>query len=196
MKIRGGAGSLGIPVIPQPATATSHNSALTSPPRPQSTSVMTRPGATSPTSPSRTYTPAVPSRLGSQMHARSTSMQPALNRPFTPSVRSGTPATSPEPPATRMRRMSLSTPTSTPPKISRSSSDEKEKEKQKEKDARRVQLIQRWIPSSPDTRPQTAKPDRSHSQTPAAAPTPSRTMLAASTGLHPPTRYKPPFSAT
>ncbi|KAI0777658.1 hypothetical protein BD413DRAFT_466872 [Trametes elegans] len=159
--IKSVAPSLGVPATPPPNTSPS---GLTSPTRPQSVSTMSgsRSGATSPTSPTRTsYASSFQSPLARPalpMHSRTASLHTS-HRSMTPSVRSGTPAVSGADiarPATippKLRRMSMSTPTPTKMTRTSSSSDEKEKErlrvddKQREKDERRVQLIQRWIPS-------------------------------------------------
>lgn len=198
--------------MPQPASAVP--SALTTPPRPQSTSSISpaRPGATSPTSTIRStsYAPSMMSPLGRGTtpvpHHRSPSAHIPSHRPITPAVRSGTPAASaadPSRPATALRSRTLSM--SSPTKMIRtgssssSSADEKEKEKlkeqdkQREKDARRVQLIQRWIPSiDSDAYGQFAgKPDNLHSHIPIPSVVPpSRTMTPA----HVPLRYKTPMS--
>ncbi|KAI0325124.1 hypothetical protein GY45DRAFT_1261469 [Cubamyces sp. BRFM 1775] len=204
-KIKAVAPSLGVPATPPPNSVPS---GMISPPRPQSVSTTSgsRSGATSPTSPTRTsYAPSFQSPLARPaipIHSRTTSLHVSGHRSMTPSVRSGTPAVSGADiarPATippKPRRMSMSTPTPTKMTRSSSSSDEKEKErqrgddKQREKDERRVQLIQRWIPSidamsrSPPTgRPEKFEPSLPHSN--------------ASRTLHPsmvPSRYKTPLS--
>lgn len=198
----------------QPApTASAVPSALTTPPRPQSTSSISpaRPGATSPTSTIRSnYAPSMMSPLGRGTtpapHQRSPSAHVPSHRSVTPAVRTpAAPLADPMPrPATALRSRTFSM--SSPTKMSRtgsnssSSSDEKEKEKvkeqdrQREKDARRVQLIQRWIPSiNSDAQGQFAgKPDSLQSHIPLSygAP-PSRTMTPAHA---PPLRYKTPLS--
>lgn len=79
--------------------------------------------------------------------------------------------------------------TPTPTKMSRSTSDEKEKlrvdDKQREKDARRVQLIQRWIPSvdALSRSPPTGRPEKFDSSYPTSRP-----------HAMPPPRYKTPLS--
>lgn len=198
---------------PQPASAVP--SALTTPPRPQSTSSISpaRPGATSPTSTIRStsYAPSMMSPLGRGTtpapYQRSPSAHIPSHRPITPAVRSGTPAapatdSSRTAPSMRSRTLSMSSPTKMirTGSGSSSSSDEKEKErlkeqdKQREKDARRVQLIQRWIPSinSGAHGQFTGKPDslQSHIPIPSVIP-PSRTMTPAHA---PPLRYKTPLS--
>ncbi|KAI0795056.1 hypothetical protein C8Q75DRAFT_730873 [Abortiporus biennis] len=145
---------------------------------------------------------------------RTVAHNPALGLLRSESARPATPGKPP-------RRLSVSA-TVTPPKIIRSSSNEsssdeiqsqkdkeKEKEKerqQKEKDAKRVQLIQRWIPSLESTSPPTGRYAFFHSAT---SPTASggniprsRTVSQASAALHaphtpiaPPLRYKTPLSA-
>ncbi|KAI9063668.1 hypothetical protein FKP32DRAFT_693419 [Trametes sanguinea] len=201
-KIKSVAPSLGVPATPPPTTTPS---GLTSPPRP-STTTGSRSGATSPTSPTRTsYAPSFTSPLARPahpVHSRTTSLHVSNHRSMTPSVRSGTPAVSGADiarPATippKPRRMSMSTPT--PTKMTRSSfsSDEKEKErqrsddKQREKDERRVQLIQRWIPSidALSRSPPTGRPEKFES---------SLSTPAVSRAMHPsmvPSRYKTPLS--
>ncbi|KAI0360707.1 hypothetical protein OH77DRAFT_1392572 [Trametes cingulata] len=204
-KIKAVAPSLGVPATPPPNSAPS---GMISPPRPQSVSTTSgsRSGATSPTSPSRTsYAPSFQSPLARPalpMHSRTTSLHVAGQRSMTPSVRSGTPAVSGADiarPATippKPRRMSMSTPTPTKMTRSSSSSDEKEKErqrgddKQREKDERRVQLIQRWIPSidAISRSPPTGRPEKFDT---------SLSSSAASRPVHPsmvPSRYKTPLS--
>ena len=93
--------------------------------------------------------------------------------------------------------MSVST-TPTPSKMSRSSSssDEKEKEKQRveakqrEKDEKRVQLIQRWIPSADalSRSPPTGRPEKFDS-----LPY-SSTASRLHASMMPPLRYKTPLS--
>ncbi|KAI0826652.1 hypothetical protein BC628DRAFT_1320181 [Trametes gibbosa] len=181
-------------------------SGLLSPTRPQSVSTMSgsRSGATSPTSPTRTsYTPSFQSPLARPalpIHSRTTSLNVSAHRSMTPSVRSGTPVVSGADiarPATippKTRRMSMSTPTPTKMNRSSSSSDEKEKErqrfddKQREKDERRVQLIQRWIPSTDafSRSPPTGRPEKFESA-----------LASAARAVHPsmvPSRYKTPLS--
>ncbi|KAH9920028.1 uncharacterized protein BXZ73DRAFT_104843 [Epithele typhae] len=203
-KVKSAAPLLGVPTTPPPSTGLTLESGMITPPRPQSVSTASagsRSGATSPTSPTRTtYTPTFPSPLARpspSLHSRTTSLQ----RSMTPQVRSGTPVVSGADiarPATippKIRRMSMSS-TPTPTKMSRSSSssDEKEKEKlradakQREKDARRVQLIQRWIPpadalsrSPPTGRPEKFESSHSHA---------SRLHHS----MMPPLRYKTPVS--
>lgn len=149
----------------------------------------------------RGTTPAPP------MHYRSPSAHVPSHRPITPAVRSGTPAVTSAsdiarpPTALRSRTLSMSSPTKMirTGSSSSASSDDKEKErlkeqdKKKEKDARRVQLIQRWIPSiDADAHGHFAgKPDNFHTHIPlpSAAP-PSRTMTPA----HVPPRNKTPWS--
>ncbi|KAI0635135.1 hypothetical protein C8Q77DRAFT_1055030 [Trametes polyzona] len=202
-KIKAVAPSLGVPATPPP---NSSPSGMVSPPRPQSVSTMSgsRSGATSPTSPTRTsYTPSFQSPLARPalpMHSRTTSLHVG-HRSMTPSVRSGTPAVSGADiarPATippKTRRMSVSTPTPTKMTRSSSSSDEKEKERQRsddrqrEKDEKRVQLIQRWIPSTDafSRSPPTGRPEKFESALASATTRP----------LHPsmvPSRYKTPLS--
>ncbi|RDX54465.1 hypothetical protein OH76DRAFT_1341074 [Lentinus brumalis] len=204
--IRSAAPSLGVPATPHPSAGhPTMNSGLVSPPRPQSVSTASagsRSGATSPTSPTRTsYTPSFPSPLArppTSIHARTTSLHVG-QRSMTPSVRSGTPAVSgadiarPSTIPPKPRRMSIST-TPTPTKMSRSSSssDEKEKlrvdDKQREKDARRVQLIQRWMPSmdAMARSPPTGRPERFEPSRPTSAASRPHAM--------PPPRYKTPLS--
>ncbi|KAI0746742.1 hypothetical protein C8Q80DRAFT_1121487 [Daedaleopsis nitida] len=192
VKIKSVAPSLGVPSTPPPSAVPSTlSSGLVTPPRPQSVSSASagsRSGATSPTSPTRTsYTPSFPSSLGRpppSLHARTTSLYTG-QRSMTPSLRSGTPVT---------RRMSVSTPTPTKMSRSSSSSDEKERlrvdDKQREKDERRVQLIQRWIPSvdAMSRSPPTGRPERFDSSTPSAASRPHASMVP------PILRYKTPLS--
>lgn len=198
--IKSVAPSLGVPLTPPPSAASlTLNPGLVTPPRPQSVSTASagsRSGATSPTSPTRTsYTPSFPSPLvrpPTSLHSRTISMH-AGQRSMTPSVRSGTPIVSGADiarPATippKPRRMSISS-TPTPTKMSRSSSSSDEKEKlrvddrQREKDARRIQLIQRWIPSADalSRSPPTGRPE---------------TFIPVSSGApRPPMRYKTPLS--
>ncbi|KAL1944046.1 hypothetical protein VTO73DRAFT_3864 [Trametes versicolor] len=201
-KVKSAAPSLGVPATPPPSSVPS---GMISPPRPPSTMSGSRSGATSPTSPTRTsYTPSFQSPLARPalpMHSRTTSMHVSAHRSMTPSVRSGTPLVSGADiarPATippKPRRMSMSTPTPTKMMRSSSSSDEKEKErqraddKQREKDERRVQLIQRWIPSTDafSRSPPTGRPEKFE----------SALASATSRSVHPsmvPSRYKTPLS--
>ncbi|KAH9950749.1 hypothetical protein B0H21DRAFT_686066 [Amylocystis lapponica] len=180
--------TVGSPTPPPPTSVSSvRDSALMTPPRPQSTSSIppSRPGATSPTSSIRTYTPSPLARSTTATHTRSASAAP-LQRSFTPSIRSATPSSTAIP--HKASRLSSPPP---PPKMTRSgssSSDEKEKEKQREKDERRVQLIQRWIPSIDASQgPLSGKPDGFHSHAGAAL----NSSIAASA---PPPRYRTPLS--
>ncbi|KAH9849390.1 hypothetical protein C2E23DRAFT_389653 [Lenzites betulinus] len=202
-KIKAVAPSLGVPSTPPPSSTPS---GMVSPPRPQSVSTMSgsRSGATSPTSPTRTsYTPSFQSPLARPalpIHSRTTSLHVSPHRSMTPSVRSGTPLVSGADiarPATippKSRRMSMSTPTPTKMNRSSSSSDEKEKERQRsddtlrEKNERRVQLIQRWIPSTDafSRSPPTGRPEKFESA-----------LASAGRAVHPsmvPSRYKTPLS--
>ncbi|KAJ3487948.1 hypothetical protein NLI96_g3178 [Meripilus lineatus] len=181
--------------------------------------------ATSPTSPTP-YSPSVHSPLASpfatrtitaSQHARSASVAPSsglLHRSATPSVRSqastaasilrsesARPSTPHKP-----RRLSISS-SLTPPKVIRSTSNEsssdeilsqkeRDQEKQKEKDAKRVQLIQRWIPSLESTSPPNTRYLGSAIPTP--IPTGRSRIVSASsaaTPIAPPFRYKTPLSA-
>lgn len=184
--------------------------------------------ATSPTSPTP-YSPAVHSPLASRtitssLHTRSASVAPSsglLHRSTTPAVRSHTstaasimrsesarPSTPHKP-----RRLSMSS-NLTPPKVIRSTSNEsssdeiqtqkeREREKQKEKDAKRVQLIQRWIPSLESTSPPTGRygyypgvaPPSPLSASASRSRTVSSAAAAAAAPLAPPFRYKTPLSA-
>ncbi|KAL4247460.1 hypothetical protein ABKN59_008609 [Abortiporus biennis] len=209
-------------------------SSASSPPQtPTIRSRATSPTSPTPYSQPALHSPLA-TRSPTTMHSRSQSTAPtslSSHRSATPSIRtvahnpalgllrseSARPATPGKPP----RRLSVSA-TVTPPKIIRSSSNEsssdeiqsqkdkeKEKEKerqQKEKDAKRVQLIQRWIPSLESTSPPTGRYAFFHSAT---SPTASggniprsRTVSQASAALHaphtpiaPPLRYKTPLSA-
>ena len=207
-KIKSVAPSLGVPATPPPSAGpTMQHSGLVTPPRPQSVSTASagsRSGATSPISPTRTsYTPSFQSPLvrpPPSLHSRTTSLHVG-QRSMTPSVRSGTPVVSgadiarPSTIPPKPRRMSMSS-TPTPTKMSRSSSswDEKERmrvdDKQREKDERRVQLIQRWIPSvdALSRSPPTGRPDKFESSIPissTAAPRPQMPHIL---------RYKTPLS--
>ena len=205
-KIKTSAPSLGVPATPPPSAGFPiQNSGLVTPPRPQSVSTASagsRSGATSPTSPTRPYAPSFQSPLArppSTIHSRTASLHTG-QRSMTPSVRAGTPLVSGADiarPATippKTRRMSMSS-TPTPTKMSRSSSssDEKEKEKQRfeanqrEKDERRVQLIQRWIPSADalSRSPPTGRPDKFESTIPHSSRHYASPM--------PPLRYKTPM---
>ncbi|OCH90211.1 hypothetical protein OBBRIDRAFT_812826 [Obba rivulosa] len=203
VKTKAMAPPLGAPSSPPPTPiSTASNSALISPPRPQSTASAqaARASATSPTPLSRssfssTFNAPI-TRASSAMHQRTTSMHLPSHRSMTPSVRSGTPAISttrssgsdsvpPVPPLPgKARRLSLSVPP--PHKMIRSgsSSDEKEREKQ-EKYERHVQLIKRWMPSIEAQAAGT--PDRAQSQTPA--------RFRTTTPAIPLSRTKTPFSA-
>ncbi|OBZ77501.1 hypothetical protein A0H81_01972 [Grifola frondosa] len=82
----------------------------------------------------------------------------------------------------------LSTPS--PPKMIRSGSSSDEKEKEKLRDARRVQLIQRWIPSVDAARsPPTGKSDKFESSIPVSSAAASARLASM------PPRYKTPVSA-
>lgn len=208
---------------PKSSTSSQSNGPIT-PPRPQtaaplSTASDPRSRVTSPTSPTPySHAPSIHSPLAARvpgvntMHSRSASAQiPTLGaRSMTPAVRTGTPASPVR--DLRNRRTSVSTPS--PLKMARSTSSgssadeiqiqkdraqESERQKQQEKDAKRVQLIQRWIPNLESTSPPTHRSGflQHPSLVPRAPSVPprSRTISAASAALHAPLRHKTPLSA-
>ncbi|KAI0691420.1 hypothetical protein BC835DRAFT_1509303 [Cytidiella melzeri] len=197
-----------------------------SPPRshstmPTSPSSDPRSRATSPTSPTPySRAPPLHSPLAARVaaanpvHSRSASAQlPTTGlRSTTPSIRSGTPASPMR--DLRSRRTSVSTPS--PLKMARSTSSgssadeiliqkdraqESDRQRQQEKDAKRVQLIQRWIPNLESTSPPTTRSGYLHNpphvaRAPSVPPTSrSRTISAASAALAMPLRHKTPLPA-
>ncbi|EMD36462.1 hypothetical protein CERSUDRAFT_115479 [Gelatoporia subvermispora B] len=195
-KIKTVAPSSGAPSSP-PLTpiSTASNSALISPPRPQSTASAqaARAGAVSPTPPSRSSFSSILhapiTRASSVVHQRTSSMHVPSHRSMTPSIRSGTPAISttrsygsesvPPVPSVpgKTRRLSLSVPP--PSKMIRSGSSSDEKEK-------REKPIKRWLPSV-DSSEAVRTPDRALSQTPASRFRPTTPAM--------PPRTKTPFSS-
>lgn len=199
--------------------ASLQNNGPISPPRPQTTAPSStasdpRSRATSPTSPTPySHAPQIHSPLAARVaaanpvHARSASAQlPSMGlRSTTPAIRSGTPASPIR--DLRNRRTSVSTPS--PLKMVRSTSSgssadeiqiqkasahESERQMQQEKDARRVQLIQRWIPNLESTSPPTNRAAFLN-HPPSSLPR-SRTLSSASNAFHaPPLRHKTPLSA-
>lgn len=198
---------------------------VTSPPRPQSVqSVSPTPGqksrATSPTSPG-SYAPSVHSPLASRVsvpmaHARSASVAPtSLHRSTTPSVRSHTPAapllrSESARPSTPHKTRSTSISSPAPPlpsKMMRSTSNEsssdeillgkKDREKSmSDKDAQRVQLIQRWLPSSESTSPPTGRfgwpPSMQAGITRPMSTTGTSARARTTSTAPPPTRFRTP----
>ncbi|KAH8103303.1 hypothetical protein BXZ70DRAFT_998957 [Cristinia sonorae] len=170
--------------------------------------------------PSRMSSTTTPTRPSSVAPMRSNSVAPPSLRSMTPSVRSG--AYTPSPhivrsesarPSTpaKTRSMSISGHIVTPTKMMRSMSSESSsdeiqtqkdeaKERQREKDSKRVQLIQRWMPSLETASPPTGRsgflPSMGRSSMPTSQPsTPgrSRTISNASAAFAPPHRYKTPI---
>lgn len=194
-------------------------------PSPPQTPTPSRSRATSPTSPT-SYGPSVHSPLGNRsggptLHARSMSVAPALGAshrsatPAAPTQRSHTPGAGllrsesarPSTPSSRTRRTSASTGGVTSPQKSHrsmsneSSSDEiqnqkdKERERQ-EKDAKRVQLIQRWIPNLESTSPPTGRFGFLHHPSPSTTTGSSRSRTPSGNSAIPPPmqRYRTPLS--
>lgn len=230
-KVKSSAPLLNVPTTPPSRSYASLQNGPLSPPRPKTAAPTSPPSsdprsrATSPTSPTPySHAPSVHSPLASRvaaahlLHTRSASVQPTSisHRSITPAIRSGTPA-SPVRPELRSRRMSVSTPS--PLKMVRSTSSgssadeiqiqkdshrerERESERQRaEKDAKRVQLIQRWIPNFEASSPPTGMLG-THFIPPSAPRSPpplvrSRTTSAAQAAsrLATPLRYKTPVSA-
>lgn len=224
-KVRSAAPLLDVPATPPPRSLASlQSNGPLSPPRSQST-IPTSPSsdprsrATSPTSPTlSSIAPSIHSPLAARVaaanpvHSRSASAQlpTSMLRSMTPSIRSGTPAS----PIRDLhhRRTSVSTPS--PLKMARSSSsgssaDEIQIQKERaqesdrrrhEQDAKRVQLIQRWIPPE-STSPPTTRSGYLHGPPHVARapsvppPSRSRTISAASAAFAPPPRYKTPLPA-
>ena len=200
-KVKANASSLNVPATPPPKSyASLQNNGPLSPPRPQTTAPTStasdpRSRATSPTSPTPySHAPPLHSPLAARVaaanpvHSRSASAQlPSMGfRSTTPAVRSGTPASPLR--DLRSRRTSVSTPS--PLKMVRSTSSgssadeiqiqkESERQRQQEKDAKRVQLIQRWIPNLESTSPPTNRTGFLHHHSPSPLPR-SRTMSSAS----------------
>jgi hypothetical protein len=225
--VKAAAPSLNVPATPPPRSLASlQNNGPLSPPRSQSTAPTSPPSdprsrATSPTSPTLySHAPPLHSPLAARVaaanpvHSRSASAQlPSAGlRSTTPAIRSGTPASPVR--DLRSRRTSVSTPS--PLKMARSSSSgssadeiqihkdrvqEYERQKQQEKDAKRVQLIQRWIPnalstSPPETRSGFPQNPSNIARAPSVPPSSrSRSISTAASAAMPTLRHKTPLPA-
>ncbi len=209
----------------RPGSSVLHTSSASAsaPPTPTPRSRATSPTSPTPSSPA-VHSPLASRILAASLHSRSASVAPTSGfsyRSATPSVRSHTPAAAslkraesvrPSTPH-KPRRLSISS-SLTPPKVIRSMSNEsssdeilsqkeREQEKQKEKDAKRVQLIQRWIPSLESTSPPTGRSGipyyhGSALSTHSTTATGRSRVVSASTAaipVAPPFRYKTPLSA-
>ncbi|GJE98225.1 hypothetical protein PsYK624_144490 [Phanerochaete sordida] len=224
LKVRSNAPMLDVPSTPPPKSfASLQNGGLLSPTRPRTVAPTSptsstsdpRSRATSPTSPTPySHAPAVHSPLTSRiapspLHTRSASVQPSSipHRSFTPAIRSGTPA-SPARPELRSPSRKLSVSTPSPMKMVRSTSsgssaDEIQIQKdmlQKDRDAKRVQLIQRWLPNFESASPPSGGFYMPSPQSPPPPPSQPRSRTIsqahAAASLRAPLRYKTPVSAT